>query len=68
MKGALHVTTGSSAFSGQALEGDVHVRTSSGAVNAVLTGRGGADVETGSSAITLRGARGGVTATSQSGQ
>jgi Putative adhesin len=46
----------------------VRVRTSSGAVDAALTGRGGVDVQTGSSAITVRGARGGVIATSQSGR
>jgi DUF4097 and DUF4098 domain-containing protein YvlB len=68
VKGALAVTTSSSSFSGRSLEGDVRVRTSSGAVDAALIGRGGVDVQTGSSAITVRGARGGVIATSQSGR
>jgi DUF4097 and DUF4098 domain-containing protein YvlB len=67
VKDALRVTTSSSGFAGRELEGDVHVRTQSGAVNAALTGRGAVDVQTGSSAITVRGARGGVMATSQSG-
>jgi len=68
VKNALRVTTSSSGFAGRELEGDVHVRTSSGAVDAALTGRGTVDVQTGSSAITLRGARGGLMATSQSGR
>lgn len=46
----------------------MHVRTSSGAVDATLAGRGGVDVQTGSSAIAVHGARGGVMATSQSGR
>jgi hypothetical protein len=62
VKGTLRVTTSSSGVSARALEGDVHVRTSSGAVDATLAGRGGVDVQTGSSAIAVHGARGGVIA------
>jgi hypothetical protein len=63
----LSVTTGSSAVSGSALAGNVHVKTSSGGVDATLTGGGDVDVTTGSSAIRLRGVKGGLTASTQSG-
>jgi hypothetical protein len=44
------------------------VRTQSGQVDAALSGSGDVDVETGSSAILLRGLRGGLTARTQSGR
>jgi hypothetical protein len=66
--GALSVTTSSSAFSGRSLGGHVHVRTQSGAVDASLTGDGNVDIETGSSEIRVRGARGGVKTLTQSGR
>jgi hypothetical protein len=64
----LRVTTGSSSFTARALGGNLHVRTMSGAVNAGFEGGGDADIETGSSAIQLRGVRGAVTAASRSGR
>ena len=65
--GALKVTTSSSGITGRALGNNVRIRTQSGEVVAELTGTGDADVETGSSAIRVTGARGAVHATSQSG-
>jgi DUF4097 and DUF4098 domain-containing protein YvlB len=67
-RGALTVTTSSSAVTGRALGGNLHVRTMSGAVNAGFEGTGDVDIETGSSAIQLRGVRGAVTAASRSGR
>ena len=66
--GSLTVTTSSSAVTASALLGNLRVRTSSGAVDATLVGNGDADVETGSSAIRLRGLNGGLIAKSQSGR
>ena len=66
--GALTVTTSSSAFSGRALQGSLRVRTSSGMVDAALDGTGDVDIQTGSSAIRLRGVRSALTAVSQSGR
>jgi DUF4097 and DUF4098 domain-containing protein YvlB len=66
--GPLTVTTSSSAFTARALGGHLHVRTMSGAVNAGFEGAGDVDIETGSSAIQLRGVRGAVTAASRSGR
>src|SRR5262249_8408197 len=66
--GALSVITGSSAFSGRSLGGHLHVRTQSGAVDASLSGNGNVDIETGSSEIRVRGARGGVKTLTQSGR
>lgn len=65
--GALKVTTSSSGITARALGNNVRIRTQSGLVVAELTATGDADVETGSSAIRLRGARGAVHASSQSG-
>lgn len=65
---ALTVTTSSSGVVGRSLGGSVRVRTASGSVDAELTGDGDADVETRSSAIRIRGARGSVNASSQSGR
>jgi Toastrack DUF4097 len=67
-KGPLTVTTSSSAFTAQALGGNLHVRTMSGAVSAGFQGAGDVDIETGSSAIQLRGVRGALTAASRSGR
>lgn len=64
----LTVTTSSSGVVGRSLGGSVHVRTASGSVDAELTGEGNADVETRSSAVRIRGARGTVNASSQSGR
>ena len=66
--GALSVTTGSSAFRGRAVEGPLRVRTRTGAIDAVLSGDGDADVETDSSAVRISGIRGGLTAATQSGR
>lgn len=68
VEGALTVTTVSSAFAGSGLGSSLRVRTRSGEVDAALTGAGDVVVETGSSAIRLRGVRGGLTATTQSGR
>jgi hypothetical protein len=68
VKGALNVTTSSSGFNGRGLGRDVRVRTSSGAVTAALEGDGDVDVETGSSEIHVRGARGGVKTNTRSGR
>jgi len=67
-RGALGVTTSSSGVTARALGGNLHVRTMSGAVNAGFEGPGDIDIETGSSAIQLRGVRGAVTAASRSGR
>jgi hypothetical protein len=53
--GALQVTTTSGAFTGSQVGSSLRVRTQSGDVDAALTGHGDVDVETGSSAIRLRG-------------
>jgi DUF4097 and DUF4098 domain-containing protein YvlB len=66
--GPLSVTTSSSAFNGSALGSHVYVRTQSGAVDASLVGDGNVDIETGSSQIRVRGVRGGVKTTTQSGR
>jgi hypothetical protein len=66
--GALTVTTSSSAFVGRALNDSVRVRTASGTVDATLIGTGDADIETGSSAIRVRGVSGGVKAVTRSGR
>jgi len=66
--GALSVTTSSSAFVGRALKDSVRVRTTSGTVDATLVGSGDADVETGSSAIRLRGINGALKAVTRSGR
>ena len=65
--GSLTVRTSSSAFTGTRL-GALSVRTQSGEINAMLSGTGDVDVETGSSAIHLTGVRGGLTATTESGR
>jgi DUF4097 and DUF4098 domain-containing protein YvlB len=65
--GALIVTTSSSAFSGRALGNGLRARTGSGAIDAAFTGGGDVDVQTSSSSIRLRGVKGGVTASSESG-
>jgi DUF4097 and DUF4098 domain-containing protein YvlB len=65
--GVLSVTTASSGFKGSGLRA-LRVRTQSGDVNASLNGPGDVDVETGSSAITLDGVRGGLAVRTQSGR
>jgi hypothetical protein len=65
--GGLTVKTTSSTISGRSLGGTVHVRTQSGSVETQLSGTGDADIETGSSAIRVSGAKAGVTASSRSG-
>ena len=67
ISGALSVSTSSSGFKGSALH-SLRLRTQSGDVNASLKGSGDVDVETGSSAITLDGLRGGLSVKTQSGQ
>ena len=67
ISGALSVSTSSSGFKGSALH-SLRLRTQSGDVNASLKGSGDVDVETGSSAITLDGLRGGLAVKTQSGQ
>ena len=66
--GTLTVTTNSSSVTARAAAGDLRVRTTSGSVDATLSGDGDADVETGSSAIRVSGARGAVIAATQSGR
>jgi hypothetical protein len=66
--GALQVTTTSGAFTGSQVGSSLRVRTQSGDVDAALTGHGDVDVETGSSAIRLRGVDGGALVKTQSGQ
>ena len=66
--GALSVTTSSSSFAGSHLGSSFRARTRSGNIDATLDGGGDVDVQTGSSAITLRGVRGGLTVTTQSGR
>jgi hypothetical protein len=46
----------------------LRARTGSGAIEAAFNGAGEIDVQTSSSAIRLRGVRGGLTASSQSGR
>jgi len=65
--GSLSVTTSSSSVTARSVAGDLRIRTTSGAVDAVLSGEGDTDVETGSSAIRLSGIRGAVIAATQSG-
>jgi len=65
--GSLSVTTSSSGVTAHSVAGDLRVRTNSGEVEAVLSGEGNVDVETGSSAIRLSGIRGSVIATTRSG-
>lgn len=65
--GALSVTTQSSTITAHSLASDARIRTQSGAVIASMTGAGDADVRTGSSEIRLSGARGAVTAATESG-
>ena len=65
--GSLTATTSSSSITARSIGGDLRVRTKSGAVDAVLSGEGDADVETGSSAIRLSGIRGAVIAATESG-
>jgi hypothetical protein len=66
--GSLSVTTQSSAFEGRSLRGNVRVRTRSGAIDGTSTGDGDVDVEAGSSSIRWNGARGALTASTQSGR
>lgn len=66
--GPLTVSTVSSAFAGTSLGSSLHVRTQSGEVEAAFDGTGDVDVETGSSAVRLRGVRGGLIAKTQSGR
>lgn len=68
LAGQLTVTTSSSSVTATRLQSDVRVRTSSGSVDAALTGNGNVDVETGSSAIRVRGLKGGLSVVSQSGR
>ena len=53
---------------GRALNDSVRVPTASGTVDATLVGTGDADIETGSSAIRVRGINGGVKAMTRSGR
>jgi DUF4097 and DUF4098 domain-containing protein YvlB len=64
----LTLTTGSGGVVARSLGGSVRVRTASGSVDAELTGEGDADVETGSSAVRIRGVRGSISASSRSGR
>jgi Putative adhesin len=66
-KGPPTVTTSSSAFTARAPGDHLHVRTGSGAVDAGFEGAGDVYIETGSSAIQLRGVRGALTAATRSG-
>lgn len=68
LKGALSVATRSGSFTGADLGASLHARTQSGDINATLAGTGDVDVESGSSAIRLRGVRAKLTAKTQSGQ
>ena len=67
-RGPLMVVTSSSAFTARGLGGNLHARTMSGAITAAFDGGGDIDVETGSSAIRLSGARGALSAVSRSGR
>ena len=64
----LAVNTTSSSFRGTALGSSLRLQTQSGDVDATFTGKGDVEVETGSSAIRLRGVNGGLTATTESGR
>lgn len=66
-EGDVTVETRSSSIEADAIGGDVHARTGSGSVRAVLTGAGDVDIETASSAIDVRGARGALNVRSNSG-
>jgi hypothetical protein len=66
--GALTVTTSSSAFTGRALGSGLRARTGSGAIDATFNGAGDIHIQSSSSAIRLRGVKGGVTASAQSGR
>jgi hypothetical protein len=66
--GVLTVKTSSGSFNASGVGSSLRVRTQSGAVDAALTGTGDVDVETGSSAIRLRGLRGRRSAKTQSGR
>jgi len=68
ISGPLSVTTSSSSFSGSRLGSSFRARTKSGNIDATFDGSGGADVETNSSAITLRGVNGGLAVKTQSGR
>jgi DUF4097 and DUF4098 domain-containing protein YvlB len=67
ISGALSVSTSSSAIRGSHLHA-LRARTQSGEITASLSGTGDVDVETGSSAITLQGVRGGLAVQTQSGR
>jgi DUF4097 and DUF4098 domain-containing protein YvlB len=68
ISGPLSVTTTSSSLNGSRLRSSFRARTKSGDIDATFDGNGDVDVETGSSAITLRGVRGGLMVKSQSGR
>jgi hypothetical protein len=68
LTGELAVTTRSGSFEGLGLGSSVHIRTQSGSIDAAMSSNGDVDVESGSSAIRLRGVRGALTANTRSGR
>jgi hypothetical protein len=68
ISGAFMVRTASSGLTARRIGASLQVRTGSGEVDAELSGTGDVDVETSSSAVKLRGLKGGLVANTQSGR